>query len=144
MSKYGPREVKIINLSLICIFLQSIGLRVSTWTHETITSLFGKKVAQFQNRLLVFFSYGGWPADGRLPMKNKSTYLWSTLQPNTKVDTSLNVNLHVLTNGGVGKLVPSLQDDLDNIIWSFFMVGQAADDRLPNHKVAHIEQKDIY
>ncbi len=141
MSKYGPREVKIINLSLICIFLQSIGLRVSTWTHETTTSFFGPKVAQFQNRVLVFFSRGRLLADG--PMKNKSTYLWSTLQPNTKVDTSLNVNLHVLTNGGVGKLVPSLQDDLNNIIWSFFMVGRPADGRPSNHKSPILEQKDI-
>ena len=90
-----------------------------------------------------FFSYGGWPAIGRLPMKNKSTYLWSTLQPNIKVDTSLNVNLHVLTNGGVGKLVPSLQDDLNNIIWSFFMFGRPAVGRPSNHKSPILEQKDI-
>ena len=144
MSKYGPGEVKIINLSLICIFLSSIGLRVSTWTHETILSFFGKKVAQLQNRLLVFCSYGGWQPDGRptaigrLPVKNKSTYRWSTLQPNIKVDTSLNVNLQDLTNGGVGKLVPSLQDDLNNIIWSFFIVGRPADGRPSNHKNHYI------
>ncbi len=71
-------------------------------------------------------------------MKNKSTYLWSTLQPNIKVDTSLNVNLQNLTNGGVGKLVSSLQDILDNTIWSFFMVGQPANSRLLNHKNHYI------
>ncbi len=88
--------------------------------------------------MLVRRTAAGRPAVGRLPVKNKSTYRWSTLQPNIKVDTSLNVNLQDLTNGGVGKLVPSLQDDLNNIIWSFFMFGQPAAGRPSNHKNHYI------